>query len=88
MSVLIVSKAKNHYHSISEAINMAEPGDTISIKPGTYSEEFCINKSLTIEGEGNSSDIIIKSNRNNILSINAEKVTVKNLSFISQNIPR
>jgi len=81
MSVLRVSKDKNHYHTISEAINMAEPGSTVLIKPGIYREDLNIYKELTLAGEGNSSDIIIENNEDTLLKIKSEKFTLKNLTL-------
>src|SRR5512137_2731885 len=37
-----------NYESIQRAVNAASDGDTIYIKPGQYSEEIILNKSLTL----------------------------------------
>ncbi|MDD1721358.1 MAG: right-handed parallel beta-helix repeat-containing protein [Euryarchaeota archaeon] len=36
------------YKTITEAVNAAQPGDTITIGPGTYTENVIVAKSLTI----------------------------------------
>ena len=39
--------------SIQAAIDAADPGDTIKIKPGTYAENVWVNKNdITIKGSG------------------------------------
>ncbi len=40
------------FKKIAEAIQAAEPGSTITIGPGTYSERLLIDKSLTLRGAG------------------------------------
>jgi nitrous oxidase accessory protein NosD len=37
------------YKSITEAINAAQPGDTITISAGTYTENVIVTKSVTIK---------------------------------------
>jgi parallel beta-helix repeat protein len=39
------------FHTIQEAINAANDGDTIYVKAGTYFEEIMVNKTLLIQGE-------------------------------------
>ena len=46
------------FPSIQAAINASNPGDTIKVLPGTYTEQIIINKSLTIIGSGVKSTII------------------------------
>lgn len=47
------------YPTIQSAVNASAPGDTISIAPGSYSEQVVVTTSnLTITGSGSSSTII------------------------------
>ena len=46
------------FHLIQEAINAANPGDTIYAHNGIYSEHLIVNKSLTLMGEERSLTII------------------------------
>ena len=46
------------FPTIQAAINASNPGDTIKVLPGTYTEQLTINKSLTIIGSGAKSTII------------------------------
>ncbi len=36
------------YKTITDAVNAAQPGDTITVSPGTYTENVVVAKSLTI----------------------------------------
>ena len=38
------------YETIQEAVDAAEPGETIIVEPGVYSEDVSVNKTLTLEG--------------------------------------
>ena len=42
----------SQYSTIQAAINAASPGDTIYVYNGTYDEQVVINKTLTLQGEG------------------------------------
>ncbi|HKQ33520.1 MAG TPA: hypothetical protein VJV40_09945, partial [Thermodesulfobacteriota bacterium] len=41
------------YRTITEAVNAASPGDTISVGAGTYRERLVIDKTLSLIGVGN-----------------------------------
>jgi parallel beta-helix repeat protein len=67
---------------IQEAINLASENDTILIKNGTYSEQIWINTSITLVGENPGKTIINVSN-NTAITINADNVTISNLTIIN-----
>lgn len=45
------------YYTINDAITAALPGDTINVAAGTYNEQLIINKSLTLQGVGDTTII-------------------------------
>jgi len=46
--------------TITEAVAMAEDGDTILVRPGTYDESVTITKDIKISGEGDRDTIIVE----------------------------
>jgi parallel beta-helix repeat protein len=44
-----VTVGGGQYTTIQAAVNAAQPGDTVLVPPGTYSENVMVNKSLTIK---------------------------------------
>ena len=66
--------------SIQDAVNMAKPGDTIRVMPGTYTETVYIDKDSirligvieegrwpTLEGEGRLNDAVLYSGNNIVI---------------------
>ncbi|MGZ4941721.1 MAG: right-handed parallel beta-helix repeat-containing protein, partial [Halobacteriota archaeon] len=49
------------YKTITDAVNAAQPGDTIQISPGTYTENVVVAKSLTITALRADSPPIVKA---------------------------
>ena len=47
--------------SIQAAVDAAEPGDTISVMPGTYTEVIVIDKDITLAGDGPREEIVIEA---------------------------
>ena len=47
-----LSVAGGQYNTIHQAVDAANPGDTVVVAPGTYAENVVVNKPLTITGTG------------------------------------
>jgi len=72
-----------HFHTIQEAINAANPEDTIYVKAGTYSEHVVVNKTVTLVGEEPIITIIDGGRTRNVITLTANNVTIK--GFTIQN---
>jgi nitrous oxidase accessory protein len=71
--------------SLKTAVEMAQSGDTIRIKPGIYREgNIVIEKSLVIIGE--SFPVLDGENKYEILTVHANQVTIQGLKFIKTGI--
>lgn len=73
-----------HYPTIQEAIDAANPRDTILVSAGTYCESLTIHKPLTLVGEESSTTIISKFDE--AIRVTANNVDIRN--FAIQNASR
>ncbi|SDA49407.1 polymorphic outer membrane protein repeat-containing protein [Methanobrevibacter millerae] len=76
--------------SIQDTVNNVNDNDVIFLMPGTYVESGIeIDKNITLQGLGNTSDVIIDSNHtNSIILVNSvSKVKFFNLTFINGKGP-
>jgi len=83
--VTIIGSPTN-YTGIQAAVNAASPGDVVSVAAGTYDELVIINKGLTIQGQGATSNITFTgtvpgSALASLFTVAAADVTIQNLGF-------
>ena len=79
-------KVPQDYTTIQEAINQANPRDTIQVSSGTYKENLFINKTLTLIGEDKNNTILDGSGcdgtviQANLTTVNISGFTIQNAS--------
>jgi len=59
--IVVAQDGSGTVETISEAVVMAEDGDEVLIRPGTYTEAILIDKDITLMGDGEREDIIIQA---------------------------
>lgn len=69
------------YPTIQEAINRANPGDTIFVHQGVYYENIVANKSVSLVGEDKNLTIIDGNGTSSVIFILANNVGVKNFTL-------
>lgn len=79
-----IIKVPQDYSTIQEAINQANPGDSIQVSSGTYQETLFINKTLTLKGE-DKNNTIIEGSGCDCAVIQANLTTVNISGFTIQN---
>jgi nitrous oxidase accessory protein len=72
-------------HSLKQAVQLAQTGDTIHVKPGTYRDgNIIIEKSIVIIGE--QFPVLDGENKYEILTIHANHVTIQGIRFIRTGV--
>jgi parallel beta-helix repeat protein len=69
------------FHIIQEAINAANPGDTIYVKAGTYYENVVLNKTLSLIGENRENTIIDANGTGVVIDVRTHDVTVSDFTI-------
>lgn len=69
------------YSSIQEAINNATIGDKINVSSGFYYEHLTINKTLTLEGENESTTVIDGNDDRTVVDVTGENVTITSFTI-------
>lgn len=83
---LVVSESvENGFSNLASAIEAAQPGDTITVMPGTYQARATIEKEVQIVGHGSRDEVQIIGDDQFALEIkNNSHVTLTNLSLIAE----
>lgn len=66
----------DNFQTIQEAINLANPGDTIFVKNGTYYEHVIVNRTVSLVGENRETTIIDGSGIGTVMKVTADNVTI------------
>jgi parallel beta-helix repeat protein len=72
---------RGDYTTITKAIESAEPGTRILIRPGFYREALVIDKPLELIGDGERKEIVIEAKGANIIHFKTEFGRVSNLTL-------
>jgi parallel beta-helix repeat protein len=72
---------RGDFATVSAAIEAAQPGDRILVRPGLYQESLVVDKPLEIMGDGPVEDIEIRSRDINVLTFRASIGRVANLTL-------
>lgn len=70
-----IIRVPQDYGTIQEAINAANPGDTIEVAAGEYPEHVLVNKSVTLKGD-NRASIIVGDGSTKIIEVNVGNVEI------------
>jgi len=77
VTIIVDVNGGGNYTTIQEAVNEADPGDTIYVKSGSYSEQIVIDKSLTLIGSGSENTTIMGDYLNNVIFVTADNVVIE-----------
>jgi len=69
------------FHTIQEAINAANPRDTIFVRSGIYYENVIVNKTVSLIGENKGTTIIDGNETGTVVYISADNVTVSGFTI-------
>ncbi len=69
------------YPTIQEAINAANPRDTIFVSSGTYYEQLVVDKAISLIGENRDTTVIDTDRSATVVRVNANNVTISNLTI-------
>jgi parallel beta-helix repeat protein len=72
---------RGDHPTITEAIERANPGDRILVRPGLYQEGFVIDKPLEIIGDGEASEVVIQATGKATLLFKTTMGRVSNLTL-------
>lgn len=70
------------YPTIQQAINLANNGDTIFVREGTYCENVIANKTVTLIGQNNQRTIVDGQSREDTFQVNTSNVNIRGFRIL------
>jgi parallel beta-helix repeat protein len=77
-----IIRVPTDFPTIQAAINGANPGATIYVAKGNYTEHLAINKTLSLIGEDRDTTIIDGFDADTVISITADNVTIEGVTVV------
>lgn len=78
---IVDAMGSGDFITISKAIDAANHGDRILVRPGYYSEGLVLDKPLEIIGDGNLDDIVVEAKGSNAILFKTNMGIVRNLTL-------
>jgi parallel beta-helix repeat protein len=78
---IVDAMGRGDFLTISEAIDVAQPGDRILVRPGYYREGLVLDKPLEIIGDGDLDDIVVAAKGSHVILFKAGMSVVRNLTL-------
>ncbi|MEM3731317.1 MAG: NosD domain-containing protein [Candidatus Bathyarchaeia archaeon] len=69
------------YHSIQEAINAAEPGDTVIVQPLTYEECIVVDKPIILVGADPATTVIDGKGLSHVITVLSDNAVIKGFTI-------
>ncbi|HXX87960.1 MAG TPA: NosD domain-containing protein [Candidatus Acidoferrum sp.] len=64
------------FHTIQEAINNADSGDTVFVRAGIYEGNILVNKSISLVGESQETTIVNGNHQGSVITLSTDNVSV------------
>ena len=58
-TIVVAQDGSGDFTTISEAVAVAQDGDTVQVQPGTYAEQVTITRDITLQGDGDDRALVV-----------------------------
>jgi hypothetical protein len=80
--LVVAPDRSGEFTSIRAAIDAAQPGATISVRPGRYEENLVVDRLVTVVAEGGAGTVEVRVTEGSVLVVNAEGVQFKDIDLV------